>query len=227
MRIRLHEPAVALTDLAIGLEAGAFAVALARACVRRRAADAPEPWPPGAGSSSSSARPARRPSSVPRCTGSSTDRDVARPTPVVARLARLDRDRRAVRLVSRGGPRPAACDRASGPSHGRGRRTRPTWSRSARPTRRSRWPSGPTCPGALALGAALVSRLRSPGERGAAAIALTGLGLTFGAAACRRSGRSRCTRACSTTTRPITRSRRSPSPASTRRPAGSSVQPDQ
>ena len=30
MRIRLHEPAVALTDLAIGVEAGAFAIAVAR-----------------------------------------------------------------------------------------------------------------------------------------------------------------------------------------------------
>jgi len=30
MRIRLHEPAVALTDLAIGLEAGLFAILLAR-----------------------------------------------------------------------------------------------------------------------------------------------------------------------------------------------------
>jgi hypothetical protein len=38
-------------------------------------------------------------------------------------------------------------------------------------------------PGALALGAGLVSRLRDPLVRGAAAIALAGLGLTFGAAA--------------------------------------------
>ena len=38
-------------------------------------------------------------------------------------------------------------------------------------------------PGALALGAGLASRLRDPVTRGAAAIALAGLGLTFGAAA--------------------------------------------
>src|SRR6478672_8239713 len=38
MRIRLHEPAVALTDLAIGLEAWSFAVALALA--RPHAGDA-------------------------------------------------------------------------------------------------------------------------------------------------------------------------------------------
>ena len=31
MRVRLHEPAVALTDLAIGLEAGVFALLLGRA----------------------------------------------------------------------------------------------------------------------------------------------------------------------------------------------------
>jgi len=38
-------------------------------------------------------------------------------------------------------------------------------------------------PGALALGAGLASRLRDPVTRAAAAVALAGLGLTFGAAA--------------------------------------------
>jgi hypothetical protein len=42
---------------------------------------------------------------------------------------------------------------------------------------------GTYLPGALALGVGLVSRLRQPGERAASAIALAGLGLTFGAAA--------------------------------------------
>lgn len=181
MRIRLHEPAVALTDLAIGLEAGAFAVALARAA----AADA---------------RRAPRLVAVRRWFvvffGATSAAAI-----VGAALHGLIEDREApVRLplwrVSLGSigvaglsawclaatlalPRAASLrvKRTAGVVHAAYllalTRTNPPFAVAI----------GAYLPGALALGAGLIGRLRDPAERAAAAIALAGLSLTFGAAA--------------------------------------------
>jgi hypothetical protein len=181
MRIRLHEPAVALTDLAIGVEAGAFAIALARA---------------GSGNLDRTPRAAaaRRwfvaffgATSVAALAGAALHGLVADPRST----ARLRLWRVSLGSIGVAGlsawclAAVLALPRAAG---GRVRRaavvvhavylagltrTNPPFAVAI----------GTYLPGALALGVGLVARLRAPGERSAAAIALAGLGLTFGAAA--------------------------------------------
>ena len=181
MRIRLHEPAVALTDLAIGVEAGIFAVALARTR-------------PGAGAPTWQGHVLRRwfvvffaATGVAALAGAALhglfpDRDAAGRRRLwrislgsigVAGLsawclgAALALPRRAARRV----------ERTAGVVHGvylAGlSRTTPPYSVAI----------ATYLPGALALGAGLVVRLRDPLARRPAALALAGLGLTFGAAA--------------------------------------------
>jgi hypothetical protein len=181
MRIRLHEPAVALTDLAIGVEAGAFAVTLARA---------------GRGAAARGAREAaiRRwfvvffaATSVAAVAGAALhglfpDRDgsgrrrlwrvslgsigvaglsawclgalLALPRAAALRVRRLAVAGHAIYLVGLA-------------------RTNPPYAVAI----------ATYLPGAVVLGAALARGLRDPVTRRAAALALTGLGLTFGAAA--------------------------------------------
>jgi len=219
MRLRLNEPAVALTDLAIGVEAGAFAIALARA---------------GRGTAVRSARePAIRrwfvaffaATSVAAIAGAALhgllpDGD----GPVMRRLWRTSLGSIGVAGLSAwclaallALPRGAALRvrRLAVAAHAAYlvglARTNPPYAVAI----------ATYLPGALALGAALVSRLRDPVTRRTAALALAGLGLTRS-----RSDGSPSTRGCSTTTRPTTRSRRSRWPPSMRRHAGSSGQAD-
>jgi len=181
MRIRLHEPAVALTDLAIGVEAGAFAIALARA---------------GRGAAIRGAREAaiRRwfvvffaATSVAAIAGAALhgllpDRD----GPARRRLWRVSLGSIGVAGLSAwclgallALPRAAALHvrRLAVVAHAAYlvglARTNPPYAVAI----------ATYLPGALALGAALVRRLRDPVARGAAGLALAGLGLTFGAAA--------------------------------------------
>lgn len=181
MRIRLHEPAVALTDLAIGLEAGAFALAL----VRAGAADATR---------TSQAVASRRwfvvffaATSAAAVVGAALhgllpDRD----TPARVRLWRVSLGSIGVAGLSAwclgailALPRAAAggIQRAAIAVHAAYllglSRSNPPYAVAI----------AVYLPGAIALGAGLVSRLREPATRTAAAIALAGLGLTFGAAA--------------------------------------------
>ena len=181
MRIRLHEPAVALTDLAIGVEAGAFAIALARAAS-------------GDGGRTTRAAAARRwfvvffgATSLAAIAGAALHGLVADPRSPAgsgcgacrsARSGSPGCPRGAWRRSSRCRVRPGVrVRRLAGVVHAAYlvglARTNPPFAVAI----------GTYLPGALALGAGLVARLRAPGERAAAAIALAGLGLTFGAAA--------------------------------------------
>lgn len=180
MRFRLHEPAVALTDLAIGLEAGAFAVALARASAGDqgrsvRAASARRWFVVFFGATSAAAVVGAA------LHGLVEDRE----SPVRLRLWRVSLGSIGIAGLSAwclaavlALPRASALRvrRTAGIVHAAYlvalSRTNPPFAVAI----------GAYLPGALALGAALVGRLRSPAERGAAAIALAGLGLTFGAA---------------------------------------------
>ena len=181
MRIHLHEPAVALTDLAIGLEAGAFAVALARAGTgdagRTERGAAARRWFVvffGATSLAALAGAALH--------GLLDDRE----SPAWRRLWRIS-----LGSIGVGGlsawclaavlamPRSAGrtVRRLAGAAHAAYlvglARTNPPYAVAI----------AAYLPGALTLGAALVSQLRDRTVRAAAAIALAGLGLTFGAAA--------------------------------------------
>ena len=181
MRLRLNEPAVALTDLAIGVEAGAFAIALARAGRGTAVRSAREPairrWfvaffaatsvaaiagaalhgllPDGDG-------PARRrlwrtslgSIGVAGLSAWCLGALLALPRGAALRVRRLAVVAHAAYLAGLA-------------------RTNPPYAVAV----------ATYLPGALALGAALVSRLRDPVTRRAAALALAGLGLTFGAAA--------------------------------------------
>ena len=181
MRIRLHEPAVALTDLAIGLEAGAFAVALARA----RTGDAQR---------TPRAVAARRwfvaffgGTSVAALAGAALHGLVAdRASPARLRLWRVSLGSIGLAGLSAwclaavlALPRAASLRvrRVAAVAHAAYLTglsvTNPPFAVAI----------GTYLPGALALGGGLVTRLRQPAERAAAAIALAGLGLTFGAAA--------------------------------------------
>jgi hypothetical protein len=180
VRIRLHEPAVALTDLAIGVEAGVFALALARAA---------------AGDVGRAPREiaARRwfvvffgATSVAALVGAALhglfpDREA----PARRRLWRISLGSigvagmsawclGAVLALPRAGA--ARVERAIGAIHAAYllglARTDPPYAVAI----------AAYLPGGLALGAGLVRRLGDPVARGAAAIALAGLGLTFGAA---------------------------------------------
>jgi len=181
MRLRLYEPAVALTDLAIGAEAGVFALALAGAGR-------------GSGPSTGRARATRRwfvvffaATSVAALSGAalhgllpSGDSSARR------RLWRVSLGSIGVAGLSAwclgallALPRAAALRvrRLAVVAHiaylAGLARTDPPYAVAI----------ATYLPGALALGAGLASRLRDPVTRGAAAIALAGLGLTFGAAA--------------------------------------------
>ena len=180
-RIQIYEPAVALTDLAVGLEAGVFALVLARA----GAGDANRTW---------RAVASRRwfvvffaATSVAAAVGALLhgllpDRD----TPARIRLWRVSLGSIGVAGLSAwclgavlALPRTTAV-RVRGVvvvAHA----TYLLWlSRSNPPYRVA---IAVYVPGAIALGSGLVRRLRDPVTRTAAAIALAGLGLTFGAAA--------------------------------------------
>ena len=181
MRIRIHEPAVALTDLAIGLEAGAFALALAKA----GAADA---------SRTPQAVASRRwfvvffaATSVAAIVGAALhgllpDRD----TPAGVRLWRVSLGSIGVAGLSAwclgavlALPRATAAQvqRLMIGAHAAYllwlSRTTPPYVVAI----------AVYVPGGLALGTGLLRRLQDPITRAAAAIALAGLGLTFGAAA--------------------------------------------
>ncbi len=181
MRIRLHEPVVALTDLAIGIEAGAFAIALARTGAKSGdgspVTDAIRRWfvvffgatslaaVAGAalhGLLPSGDAPARRrlwrvslgSIGVAGLSAWCLGALLALPREAAGRVRR-------VAIVAHAGYLVALS------------RTHPPYVVAI----------ATYLPGALALGAGLVSRLRDPLVGGAATIALTGLGLTFGAAA--------------------------------------------
>ena len=180
MRIRLHEPAVALTDLAIGLEAGAFAIALARSSAadgaRTARADDARRWfvvffgatslAAIAGAALHGLVPDRQSPARLRLWRVSLGSIgvaglsawclaavLALPQAVGARIRRAALVVHAVYLVAL-------------------TRTNPPFAVAI----------GTYMPGALALGAGLVTQLRRPTERVAATIALAGLGLTVGAA---------------------------------------------
>lgn len=180
MRIRLHEPAVALTDLAIGLEAGAFAIALARAASADKTRTA-------------RAIGARRwfvvffgATSVAAIVGAALHGLFAdRASAARLRLWRLSLGSIGVAGLSAwclaailALPHAAGVRvrRLAGVAHAAYlvglSRTNPPYAIAI----------GTYLPGAIALGAGLVTLLRRPGQRVAAAIALAGLGLTFGAA---------------------------------------------
>jgi len=180
-RIGIHEPAVALTDLAVGLEAGAFALAL----VRAGAADATR---------SPRAVASRRwfvvffgATSVAALTGAALhalfpDREA----PARLRLWRVSLGSIGVAGLSAwclGAvltlPR-AAASRVQRAMTGVYAAYLVGLSRANPPYAVA---IATYLPGAVALGAGLVRRSRDPLTRGAATIALAGLGLTFGAAA--------------------------------------------
>jgi hypothetical protein len=181
VRFRVHEPAVALTDLAIGLEAGAFAIAMTRAAhddaLRTPELVAARRWFVvffGATSLAAIAGAALH--------GLLPDRD----SPARVRLWQVS-----LGSIGVGGlsawclaavlalPRATAArvQRATIAIHAGYllalSRTNPPYAVAI----------ATYLPGALALGAACIRQLRDPVTRGAAAIALAGLGLTFGAAA--------------------------------------------
>ncbi len=181
MRIRLHEPAVALTDLAIGVEAGAFAIALARAAS-------------GDEARTTRAAGARRwfvvffgATSLAAIAGAALHGLVADPRST----ARLRLWRVSLGSIGVAGLSAWCLAAVLALPHAAGvrvrllagvvhaaylvglTRTNPPYAVAI----------GTYLPGALALGVGLIARLRAPGERAAAAIALAGLGLTFGAAA--------------------------------------------
>ncbi len=181
MRIRLYEPAVALTDLAIGAEAGAFAIALLRAGskdgLRTRRTVACRRWFVVFFAATSVAAIAGA-----ALHGLLPDDD----TPARRRLWRVSLGSIGVAGLSAwclgaviALPRGAALRvrRLAGAAHAVYlvglARTNPPYAVAI----------ATYLPGALALGAGLVSRLRDSTTRTAAAIALAGLGLTFGAAA--------------------------------------------
>ena len=180
--MRIHEPAVALTDLAIGVEAGALRAAHGPRAARRRRTVAAGGRRRGAGSSSSSARRVRRPWPVPRCTACSRTASIPR----ASGLWRVSLGSIGVAGLSAwclgavlALPRAAATrvERTMIAVHAAYllalSRTNPPYKVAI----------ATYLPGALALGAALVRRLADPVVRAPAAIALAGLGLTFGAAA--------------------------------------------
>jgi hypothetical protein len=180
MAIRLYEPAVALTDLAVGVEAGAFAIALARA---------------GRGAAVRTARETaiRRwfvvffaATSVAAIVGAALH-GLLPDGPGAARL-RLWR----VSLGSIGVAGLSAWCLATllalprGAARGVQRLALVAHAAYLAGLTRTNPPYAVAIatymPGALALGAALVSRLSDPITRRAASLALLGLGLTFGAA---------------------------------------------
>jgi hypothetical protein len=181
MRIRLYEPAVALTDLAIGIEAGVFAIALAR--LGR-----------GTGLATERLEALRRwfvvffaATSVAAIAGAALHGLL----PNAPSAARLRLWRVSLGSIGVAGlsawclgallalPRGAALRvrRLAGVAHA----AYLAWLVRADPPYAVAIAT--YLPGALALGGGLVSRLRDPITRGAAALALAGLGLTFGAAA--------------------------------------------
>ena len=180
MRFRLHEPAVALTDLAIGVEAGAFALLMARA----RRDD---------GLRSSEAVSARRwfvvlfgATSAAALAGAALHGLYPeREHPGRLRLWRISLG--SIGVAGLSGwclgavlalPRAAATgvQRTAIAAYGTYlaalTRTNPPYAVAI----------ATYLPGSLALGVALVRRLADPVVRAPAAIALAGLGLTFGAA---------------------------------------------
>jgi hypothetical protein len=177
MRIRLHEPAVALTDLAIGIEAGTFAVAVARITPGVGASTALRRWfvmffaatslAALAGAALHGLFPNRE--SIGR-------RRLWRLSLGSIGLAGLSAWCLGAQLAL---PRRRADGVAgvAGVVHGAYlaalSRTTPPYSVAI----------ATYLPGALAMGVGLVTRLRDPLTRSAAALALTGLGLTVGAAA--------------------------------------------
>jgi len=181
MPFRLHEPAVALTDLAIGVEAGAFALLMARARRddgrRSPAAVTGRRWFVvffGATSAAALAGAALH--------GLFPDRS----HPARLRLWRVSLGSIGVAGLSAwclgavlALPRAAATrvQRAMIAAHAA---YLITLSRTNPPYKVA---IAAYLPGALALGASLLSRLADPVVRAPAAIALAGLGLTFGAAA--------------------------------------------
>ncbi len=181
MRIRLHEPAVAITDFAIGVEAGVFAIALSRA------ADDDGAGIPRAVASRRWFVVFFAATSVAAIAGAALhglmpDRDA----PAHRRLWRVSLG--SIGVAGLSGwclgailalPQEAAqrVRRAATAVHaiylvGLARTNPPYLVAIA-----------VYLPGALALGAGLVRRLPDSATRGASAIALAGLGLTFGAAA--------------------------------------------
>ena len=180
-RIQLYEPAVALTDLAVGLEAGVFAAALAWTGVRD-------------GMRSREALLRRRwfvvffaATSVAAIVGAALHGLLPRDdTPARRRLWRVSLGSIGVAGLSAwclgaglALPRSAATrvQRAVIAVHAAYllalTRTNPPFAIAI----------AAYMPGALALGAGLIRRLRDPLTRGAATVALAGLAMTFGAAA--------------------------------------------
>jgi hypothetical protein len=182
VRIRLYEPAVALTDLAIGLESAAFARALVRQGARRprptgRAAESARWFVVFFASTSVAAlagaalhglfspngtSPARRwlwrvslgSIGVAGLSAWCLGATIALPREAAQRVRRAAMAVHVLYLLGLA-------------------RTNPPY----------RIAIAVYLPGALALGAGLVRRLGDPVTRSASAIALTGLGMTFGAAA--------------------------------------------
>jgi hypothetical protein len=181
MRIRLYEPAVALTDLAIGVEAGVFALALARAGGTSGPSTwralATRRWFVGffAATSVAALAGAALHGLLPNG-GSAARRRLWRVSLGSIGVAGLSAWclgallalPRAAALRARRLAVVAHVGYVAGLS-----RTDPPYAVAI----------ATYLPGALALGAGLALRLRDPVTRGAAAIALAGLGLTFGAAA--------------------------------------------
>jgi MFS family permease len=180
-RIKVYEPAVALTDLAVGLEAGAFALALARSGAREVAR-------------SEEALQRRRwfvvffaATSVAAIVGAALHGLLPpRDSPARRRLWRVSLGSIGIAGLSAwclgavlALPRSTATrvQRTMIAVHAvyllALTRTNPPFTVAI----------ATYMPGALALGAGLISRLRDPITGGAAVIALAGLGLTFGAAA--------------------------------------------
>jgi hypothetical protein len=180
MGIRLYEPAVALTDLAVGVEAGAFAIALARAgretAVRTARETAIRRWFVVffAATSVAAIVGAALHGLLPDGPGAARLRlwRVSLGSIGVAGLsawclgALLALPRGAAQGVQR-----LALGAHAAYLAGLAR-TNPPYAVAI----------ATYLPGALALGAALASRLRDPIARRAASLALLGLGLTFGAA---------------------------------------------
>lgn len=183
-RIQIYEPAVALTDLAVGLEAGAFAFALARAGATAGARD---------GTRSQGAVVRRRwfvvffaATGVAAIVGAALHGLLPpEDTPARRRLWRVSLGSIGIAGLSAwclgavlALPRSAATrvQRTMIAVHAGYlvalARTNPPFAVAI----------ATYMPGALALGAGLIRRLRDPMTRGAATIALAGLGLTFGAA---------------------------------------------
>ncbi len=181
MRIHLHEPAVALTDLAVGVEAVAFALAISRATppesARTGRIRATRAWfavffaATGVAAIAGAALHGLMPPGD---------------TPARRRLWRLSLGSIGVAALSSwclagllGLPRQSAqlVRRAATAAHAIYliglTRTNPPYAVAI----------ATYLPGSIALAAALLRRLGDRATRGAAAIALAGLGLTFGAAA--------------------------------------------